>query len=462
MRSSQSFDLAVVGGGASGVLAAIAVMRRARRPLRIALLEKSGRFGRGLAYGTESLVHLLNVRASGMSAIPEDPLHFARWLKAQSGLPEDAFAPRALYGRYLSDLLEHAERSFRHRLVRVSDEAVELHPRTEAGASLSCASGRTISAGSVVLALGNLGPRDPPLRSRRLLEDRRYRRDPWSPAALEGLNRRDPVLVIGTGLTAIDVVCSLLARGHTGPIHLLSRHGQLPRPHGARTAQPPVTWAPSAGLRMVLRWVRVQAARGDWEGAIDALRPCVPELWTRLERTERARFLRHLRTLWDVHRHRMPPTVAKQIEAARREGQLRIHAGRLVGAREERGGLDVCFLPRGAAHLDAVRAARVINCIGPDTDPRRAESPLLRMLIARGLVVADPFGLGLLTDDDGALLDRHHRPQRWLFTLGPLRRGMLWESTAVPEIRAQAAALADVLIARDAEHFIEDADTDAR
>ncbi|HWY24061.1 MAG TPA: hypothetical protein VNX47_04035, partial [Nevskia sp.] len=58
----------------------------------------------------------------------------------------------------------------------------------------------------------------------------------------------------------------------------------------------------------------------------------------------------------------------------------------------------------------------------------------------------DALGLGLLTDAQGALLDRDGQASTWLYTLGPARKGQLWETTAVPEIRVQAQALARRLL----------------
>jgi uncharacterized NAD(P)/FAD-binding protein YdhS len=88
----------------------------------------------------------------------------------------------------------------------------------------------------------------------------------------------------------------------------------------------------------------------------------------------------------------------------------------------------------------------VVNATGPAWDCRLADSALLRGLLDRGQAAPGPAGLGLATAADGALVDAGGRASERLFTLGALRRGELWETIAVPELRTQAAALAERLI----------------
>jgi uncharacterized NAD(P)/FAD-binding protein YdhS len=97
----------------------------------------------------------------------------------------------------------------------------------------------------------------------------------------------------------------------------------------------------------------------------------------------------------------------------------------------------------------------VINCTGPQTDVDAVSSPLLAGLLRRKLVRPDPHSLGLDVDDHGALLDTRGQPSDVLFTLGPARKGRLYETTAIPEIRDQAERLAARLtsdLSRDEAH----------
>ena len=80
-----------------------------------------------------------------MSAWPDDPDHFSRWLDDRAVTPAESFAPRLAYGRYLQDQLVAAD-------VRIETaEVVELTPGAPVRLSLS--DGRELSADAVVLAL---------------------------------------------------------------------------------------------------------------------------------------------------------------------------------------------------------------------------------------------------------------------------------------------------------------------
>jgi uncharacterized NAD(P)/FAD-binding protein YdhS len=261
------------------------------------------------------------------------------------------------------------------------------------------------------------------------------------------------VLLVGTGLTMVDTVLSLAERNHEGRIHALSRHGLLPHVHRpgvavGRSVEFPQPLRIRAILRALRREARSAREVADWRGVVDALRPRTASLWRDLPEPERRRFLRHLRSFWDVHRHRMAPGVYETLEQLQRAGLLRVHAARVRSFRLMDGGwVEARVRPRGLAREVTFRVQHVINCTGPDASIARGH-PLLRGLLEAGLVRADALGLGLATDADGALLDAEGRASGVLFTLGPLRRGDLWESTAIPEIRVQALALARRLLER--------------
>jgi uncharacterized NAD(P)/FAD-binding protein YdhS len=259
----------------------------------------------------------------------------------------------------------------------------------------------------------------------------------------------EEVLLVGTGLTAVDVLLGLETHGWRGRATALSRRGLLPRAHPARAAQLLEAPAPrGSGLASRLAQVRRDAETRPWAEVMDGLRPHGQRLWKQAGENERRRFLRHLRPWWDVHRHRMAAEVAEAIERLQAEGRLTLAAGRLLEVRSEAGEVEGRWRPRGQAEPRVVRARRVINCTGPETDPARADSALLRSLLAAGAARRDPLGIGLDVDGEGRVLDGEGTPQRRLFAMGPLTRGALWEIVAVPEIRVQARELAARLDAR--------------
>jgi uncharacterized NAD(P)/FAD-binding protein YdhS len=448
-------DIAILGGGFSGTMVAANLLRRATGPLTVAVVERRDAMGRGVAYSTTESCHLLNVPAAGMSAWPDEPGHFLAWLKAQPGF-EDAlpttFAPRPLYGRYVESVLDEAERGAAPGVsfVRVRDEAVGL-ALTPTGARVDLAGSTPLEAGRVVLAIGHFPPADPPVPgAQSFYLSARYVAEPWVPGMLDAVGPDEDVLLIGAGLTAIDWALSLAARGHRGHMHLLSRQGRLPHVHvpglSPRPAEPPGAPHTATGL---LAWVRgeVRAAEGaglDWRQAIDGLRPHLQGLWRGLSHAERRRFLRHARPFWEVHRHRMAPEVAGAIARLRDSGQLTLHAGRVTGYEDGPAAVRVSVRQRRGGSA-SVEVARVVNCTGPEADFRKKRHPLVANLLERGLVRPDALGMGIEVSDDGAVLDAQGTPSDTIFALGPVRKGGLWETTAVPELRGQARAIASRL-----------------
>jgi uncharacterized NAD(P)/FAD-binding protein YdhS len=443
--------VAIVGGGASGTLLALQLLRQARHPLEVLLVEPRRHLGRGLAYDAPHVEHLLNVPAERMSALPDEPDHFARWLERSVGHSVSArFVPRQVYGLYLEETLDAARASasagVRLKHVEGCVESIDAEP---AAVSLRISGvSQAICAQRVALALGNL-PGPGPLPE--LVGNPLYVDSPWAPRALEGVGRGEFVLLVGSGLTMVDVALTLTMSERRTPLLAVSRHGLVPQSHASQAA-PPEEAVPLMTLPPHLRsWLRAlrqgSVAGADWRPRIDALRPLVPRLWARLGPDEQRRFLRHVRPYWETRRHRMAPEVAQAINGLVRGGGLRVQAGRVVGAKPAGEQLEVTLLPRGSAEPQTLRVGRLINATGPETDVTRVRSPLVKQLLRDGVARPDALRLGLDATPAGQLLDLHGRPSRGLYALGPLLRGALWETTAVPEIRLQAADLARVWLA---------------
>ncbi|MGD9965836.1 MAG: FAD/NAD(P)-binding protein [Hyphomonadaceae bacterium] len=434
----------VIGAGFSGVAASAALVRRRHAP-RVTLIERE-RFGPGLAYATQDKKHLLNVRASNMSAYADKADDFANWLKRKTGAEAGSFAGRGRYGVYVRDVLKRAERRalFGGGLKRMQDEAVACR----AGSGWWCvstASGKTIEANGVVLALGNQAASCPLVFADAdipVLE-------PWDIDALRRIGRGD-VLLIGAGLTMIDVALSLASRSKTQVIYALSRRGLTPRVHldptmPASSAPLPLPPNLSDAVHEFRREVRAMAERGEpWQLAVDRMRGATPALWRALSPEAQRRFLRHLRVWWDVHRHRAAPEIAAHAHDLHAAGKLRVLAGEVVSA-ERRGRLyEVYHRQRGSLVRHRLEVAAVINCTGANLDLTRSDNPLIQQMLDEGLARAHPNGLGLDLDADARVLDARGQVQGSLYALGPIAIGAFWESTAVPEIRARAAAIAEL------------------
>lgn len=448
--------LVIVGGGAAGCLAALAVVRQTGGRVRPVVVDPAAQPGEGVAYGLGcDRHHLLNVPAGGMSLTSTQPEDFLAWARAHGarlGWPEAAAAvagdylPRRLYGAYV-----------RQRVQEALAAGAICHRRTVATALRRCGGlwrvslgdGGELVAPAVVLALGNQPPRLPAVDDPDgVLTGPLCRRDPWDPQAPPLPD--GPVLLVGSGLSMVDWALRLGGDSTRGaPVHAVSRRGLLPHRRG--TARPaPALFTPddaAAGLVTLMRRLKeaCRAEGADWRAVIDGLRPVTADLWARLPTVERRRFLRHAETLWNVHRHRMPDASADAIDLLRQAGLLSVHAGRIAAVRrlgDARAAVTLALRDGGEATL---AVAAIINCTGADGHPARMASPLVRQCLADGLLAADACGLGFAAEADGTLHDGGGQPQAGLFGLGVMLRGTLYECTAVPDLRAQAETLAERL-----------------
>jgi uncharacterized NAD(P)/FAD-binding protein YdhS len=427
--------VAIVGAGFSGTLQAINLLRHDGP--RATLIERGNKAGEGLAYGAAHPSHVLNVRAGNMSAFPDDPGHFARWLEGRGvANAASSFASRVTYGEYLREMLDAAIASSGGRLTVSYGEVVDAVEQGE-GVALAFADGGVLEADAAVLAVGNLPPHDPPGLDPDVLPGDLYKGDPWASDVADGLTADDTVLVVGTGLTMVDVALMLEARGFAGRIIALSRRGLLPRRH-----EPAADWArieerPATTASALVRMVRVRAQTMGWRNAVDELRPFTQPMWANASEAERARFLRHLRPWWDVHRHRLAPEVADRLAAMQSRGQLDVIAGKTLAFVPGERGVDVSWRPRGERAAQTMTVRRIVNCTGPLGDLARTTDPLLAALRGRGAICPDAAHLGIDVNGVGQVIGSAGQPSDRLYAIGPMTRGSFWEIVAVPDIRRQ-------------------------
>lgn len=450
--------MAIIGGGFSGCLVAVHVLRMARQPLRIVMIERDDVPGRGVAYRDQPECHLLNVRAEAMSAFPDQPDHFLDWMNSQYSpcypVGTHDFVPRRIYGVYIQWLLASAQVDARRGVIldTRSDEAVGIKP-LRGRWSIRLRGGASISADQVVLATGNPGPANPPLADASFYRSTRYLANAWSLTGIYDIRRDEDLLLIGSGLTTLDWLAALHNKKHQGRITVVSRRGLPPLSHAPTPAYAlsfdPLALPPKVSVlfRRLREEVQRAEARGsNWRAVIDGLRPHTQALWQSWSLEEKRRFLRHLRPYWEIHRHRAPARLMDTMKELGASGRLQSVAGRLLDLRETPTGVGVRIRRRIEKDVLEFEVQRVVNCTGPESNYRRLTHPLVAGLMQQGLIQPDPLGLGLMTDARGALLDQEGIASHSLYTLGPPRKGELWETTAVPEIRVQAQALARQLL----------------
>lgn len=451
-------NLAIVGAGFSGLSVAVELLHALTKEVRIILINRTGQLGKGMAYGTNSPLHLLNVPAGNMSARHGHAASFVDYCRSRGYKCEpSSFMERSLYGEYLQDLLrKSADEAMKGLILEmVQGDVVSVQPG-ENKVWLKLADGSLLSVDHVVLAFGNFPPAHPlallPHRKSRF-----YYRDPWDArlSPLAATKHTGRTALIGSGLTAIDVALTLATQMSAAdlPIHMLSRRGVLPSAHRPMRGTPlsyddlhkELEEGPAAVLayaRCVRDRLRQADSDEDWRDIVGSLRPITRVLWQRLPSVEQKRFIRHYQPYWDVHRHRMAPATAQRFAELVKDGAIRLHAGSLKEAAETDGGIEMVINQRGTSVVTKLNVDWLINCTGPTNDLGRVDDRLVADLAERGLLTPSQLGLGINVRDDFTIVNRLGLPIERLSYIGPLLKNQYGEATSVPELRMFAYQLA--------------------
>lgn len=453
MSEAHGRHVLILGGGASGALLAIQILRKSDSTTRVTLVEKNNGLGKGFAYGAAHPIHLLNIRASNMSAYPDDPDHFLNWLdrngvgREKAGGKAFHFVSRLTFGNYLeSQLLDLAALpSNSGRFTRVAGEAAAIS-RTPEGIIVTLNNFRRLAGTVAVIATGYEVP--PP-------SSYPCARAAWAKLDPETINQIDSVLLLGSGLSMIDHVQSLVAAGYRGSMIAISRRGLLPEIHGpfeaAKIERADVPFGKT--ITEVWRWFRIRAeaaerAGSDWRAVFDGFRSHVQALWQSFDLEERRRFLRHARPWWDVRRHRMAPEVAAVIKSLIDDRRLVVKAAKIISItpRSEKDGVaEVAYRRRGMTDIEVLQVQAIIDCTGFNLDVEKSDNRLVRSLLEQGLARSDFLRMGFDVAPSSALIGSDGKPANAIFAIGTISRGAFWETTGIPDIRTQCADLARTL-----------------
>jgi uncharacterized NAD(P)/FAD-binding protein YdhS len=444
-------DVVILGGGFSAACLAIQLIRQAHQKLSVAIVNRDARIARGVAYRTACDAHILNVPVAKMSILADEPNHFFDWLTQRHNFEGHHFIPRRIYGEYIEASLDQAvSDSPGVSITWMAGSAVSLTPNPD-GIAVELASGESLHGRIAVLAIGNSPPMSPACFAS--LTSHRYKSNAWASETPLKIGSTDAVLVVGSGLTAIDQILALSLEEHAGVVYVLSRRGKLPSLHAPSSAWPSdwVTNLPT-DIRSIFREVRKQvklaaAAGADWRSVIDSLRHATPKIWQSLSPEEKKRFVRHVRPYWEIARHRIPASTYNELQRLIRENRMLLLSGRIGEAIEHEDYVEVTYAERDSSTTKKLRVDRVINCTGPGT-VNRVQDELLASLLDHDLARLDCLGLGIETGEYGAVINAQGDLSESIFAIGPVRKASLWESTAVPEIRVQAKELAAVIAAR--------------
>ena len=455
---SRIHHVAIIGGGFSGVMTAVNLARLAKEPMRLTLIQ-AGALGRGVAYSTTRPEHLLNVAARNMSAFPDLPDHLLQWLRTRmdfDAVPDrelrEKFIPRQIYGDYLRSLLLHylevpnGLTSVQVELIH--DEAVDVETQPQ-GACLHFRHGPSILADKIVLACGNETPASLP-GAESLTEHPAWVANPWQAWHRQLPAQGGSVILLGTGLTAVDAVLTLRTLGWQGVIHAVSRHGWLPQSHFRGIDYPDFPPADEdlsrLGLEGLTHLMETHCAHLRERGAnpaiiVDRLRPHTQRIWEGFSTEEKTEFIRKQAARWNVLRHRIAPEIHAQLTSAQLTGQLQVHAATVTLLESHGNQIQVHTTTDHCLTGDLV-----VNATGPQTRFTRTSSPLLQNLLQRGLIRPDALDMGVAVNVDHTAVTPSGERSHLLLALGPLLRGTLWETVAVPELRGQAKRVAETLL----------------
>jgi uncharacterized NAD(P)/FAD-binding protein YdhS len=441
-------DVTVVGSGFSAVATALNLMRHLEPGRALATIGRTDTLGLGVAYSTTDEVHRLNVPSGRMSLFPDEPSHLTDWL-ADCGhdYSEEDFIPRRLFGRYVRDTLDHALHRTDNRaaIALIDADAIDCEELSDDRQVFHLSNGQRLTSRASVFCLGGT-PAGLPLPEGRIAPAARRHicLNVWADSWLDRVDPDQDIFMLGSGLTMIDQVMSLSARGFRGRVHVLSRHGLLPLPHRQPRSAPlaPAIEPGSGPLSHMMRRLR-DAAKGaeDWRSAVDGIRPVTQALWQHLDDDQRRRFLRHANSWWNIHRHRLAPDIFARFQALRDAGRVTVTAGWLQEVYAQDGRARIAYRDRHLGTLRQLSADWVVNCTGMEKCSI-SKVPLLKKMSARGMISGDPLGLGLAVNEKSQILREDGSIVKSAFAMGPMTTGQFFEIFAVPDIRIQAQTVA--------------------
>jgi uncharacterized NAD(P)/FAD-binding protein YdhS len=451
--------VAIIGAGFSGATTAIHLLKAAKTPMRVILIDAKSPHGGGLAYSTFDDNFVLNVPAQNMSVFPDRMDDFAQYCNAEdSALVSSSFVSRRIYGEYLKQRLSSVAQTSMGELVLLKERVISLTQDAN-GYQLHCSSGLKIGAHSVVLSFGHFAPK--PLDALLLGKvDAKALivNNPWDVHAIDSVPRNKDVLIVGTGHTAIDTLFRLETALADRRIWMFSRHGLHPQGHRPvgefhkdpvlqKMVQDRVLEAllRTHSLRAVVKVVRQLISELDvnWRDVINALRPITPTLWQTLPKTEKSRFLRHVVPYWDVLRHRLSPLAIKRLHTSFDEGRSTIGAYAIQSIRTQKDGdIQVTAKCRHTHQANSFTVGAVVNCSGPTYDITKTGNELVSFLSSQGILSQDEMKIGFRVAANYTV--NPHFPR--IYYVGPMLKATHWEAIAVPELRVHTARLAQTIL----------------
>jgi len=450
--------VAIIGGGFCGLMTAVHLMK-STAALKIIIINEGYPFGKGVAYSAHTEKYLLNVRAINMSAFTDVPMHFVEWLQGQKkykhiarNILVNVYVPRKIYGQYLASIwqqaLENKPAHVEIELVHQKATDIQQHNSTY---HILLNNDDILHTDMVILATGNTAPRELDIPNKSFLQSKKYFQNPWTKECVSNVKQEESILIVGNGLTMIDTLQGIKENGFNGTVYSLSPNGVALQPHKYNLLvydkvieELPQDFTLYNMFTLVHAHAKALTAVGIGPHLIiDALRPYIQQIWQAFTLEEKRKFLKRLSHAWTVLRHRIPLHIHEQVQDMRLQKQLVTFSGRIKNITEDAGKVQVTFLNKKTKNLEVIEADRVMNCTGTEANVCRSANELLRNLAAQGTIVPDALQLGVEADPvSGAVININGVKNETMFTIGGNLKGILWESTAVPDLRMQTRRLA--------------------
>jgi len=480
----------IVGGGFTGASVAVQLVRASPVAIKATIVEPRLSVGAGLAYSTDDQDHRLNAPMEGHILDPSDPSALQRWCRKYDVAENDRgavasdgslFLRRKDFGAFVSETVQSHARSATGSTIRhLRDMATDASPRAGA-VDVRTRDGRLLTSELLVVATGNAMPRLPAEFAEDMSGSSAVVAVPTDLGRIHQIPKSARVLLIGSGLTALDVLSTMLKSGHHGVITAISRRGL--RPHANRpmitapefditralldrvdgpvasfireAGTPPTTLALLRALRSQIR--AVESTGDSWHTAFDELRDVVWQVWPTLPASEKKRFMKHLRSWWDVHRFRCPPQNDVIVRDAERNGRVAFRAARLHSVAEEADSrIRVVLRGRGLLSLQTAYFDAVINCTGIDAAAGVRSNPFLASLYRAGSIRADESGFGFAVDAGCRPIGQDRGANDSIRIFGPPNAGTFGDSFGAIFIAAQIRrALPNMLKTLDISQVID-------
>jgi uncharacterized NAD(P)/FAD-binding protein YdhS len=444
--------IGIIGGGFSGTMLARHLVEQKKSFFSISIYNSNADFARGVAYNPRSSKLLLNVVAGKMSAFPDKPNHFLEWCLSKGignenaiDLLSSSFLSRSIYGNYLNDIWKETQEIAKkngHNLNLIPSKANRIN-KEDSSFQIQSESGNEI-VDYLILATGNELPGNPQIRNVDFFNSNLYQQNPWR-IDISKINKEEPILILGNGLTMVDTVMELRENGFQQKIVSVSPNGFNILPHRNFSFQyngPIKDLKEDKSLLELLSLFKSELKKLNEFGIsaeplIDALRPNTQGIWQTLTTEEKRIFMQRLRHLWGVARHRIPFSSYDYIQKERIAKRLEILAGKVDDLTiNENSVLASIYDKKNKTELHS-QFSQVINCTGPETKIEKTGNEILIQLKSDGFIVQDDLQLGIEVSDSYQIINSQNQVQENMFAIGGLLKGKLWESTAINELRVQ-------------------------